>query len=254
MTSQMAEQVREALASIRGLPGVTMRPGVSAGDLLLLERQLGCYLPAVYRALLLETNGVEVAHGCSRWLGYGPGAPIDVAAWNDPATWKWAFRDWYHDLLDGFLIVAVHADGHLTGCFKRDLQRPDADPPFFGITPIAQPIRANRPLSVALFKGLVSVAREPRGDSVGQAILDRFGRVPAEGLVVHSPLKFPHFSDDETDLDGAVVLPAIDAMITKADVWRQVSNTREGDEIVGVEEWTDDRGRQRLRFQVERSP
>lgn len=253
MTGTLAEQVRDVIGAIRTLSGVTVRSGVSEGDLVLLERRLGCHLPAAYRALLAETNGLEVAGGCKRWLGYGPGAPADVVWWNDPTTWKWAYRQWYGQALNDFLVLAVDPVGNQTGCFKADLQTPGADPSFYSITPIADPVPSRGPLSRAILGGLPSMARQPRRGPLHQAVLERYGDVPADRLVMRSPFGFPHFSDDEFDLEGSMLLPMADAMVAMADLWRETDRLHEGDRVVGVDLYTDDQDRQRLRFEIRRA-
>jgi hypothetical protein len=49
-----------------------------------------------------------------------------------------------------------------------------------------------------------------------------------------------------------MLLPVVDAMVAKADLNREVDRLQPGDEIVGVEVWTDHSGRQRLRLEISR--
>jgi hypothetical protein len=103
-----------------------------------------------------------------------------------------------------------------------------ADPNYYTVLPVSPMVPANSPLSGTLIRGIPFVAGEPRRDEVRRAVLDTFGPIPADGLVVYSPFAFPHGTDDETDLEGAVIMPAADAMIVRADVYRQLGALEEG--------------------------
>lgn len=238
----VADLVRE----IKDLDGVTVRAGISYGDLVQLEERLGLHLPAAYRALLLETNGLELMHGFTRLLGYGPGAPVDLTWLNDPGTWIFAYRWWRDDLQD-YLFLAVSAEGALIACRRSDLATPGNDPPHFAIHPLSlRPEGGETPVSHWLQRGVPSMAHNPRGDIEANRYLDHFGPLPADRLILPPPPAL----DESEPLELAALLPVADALIAEADLFRQTRALQPGSRIIGMDTWIDDQGRNRLRYRV----
>lgn len=85
-------------APLASLSGVRLHSG---GGLALgaLENALGLRLPADHRALLRESNGVDGYGGYLRLFGAGPSANLDIALWNDPKCWKFAWESRCSDYL-----------------------------------------------------------------------------------------------------------------------------------------------------------
>lgn len=238
--------VAELVHEIAALDGVTVRAGISYGDLARLEERLGLHLPAPHRALLLETNGLELMHGYRRMLGYGPGAPIDLVWFNQPDTWKFAYRGWRDDL-DDYLFLDVSADGGVTGCRRSDLTTPGNDPPHYTTHPLfPRPLGGDLPVSHWLQRGVRSMARNPRGDIEANRYLDHFGTLPADRLILRPPPAL----DEDGPLELAALLPVADALIAEADLFRQTRALQPGSRIIGMDTWVDDRGRSRLRYRV----
>jgi hypothetical protein len=244
--------VRSTLATIRSLPGVATRAGLSEGDLCLAERALGCHLPTAIRALLAETNGLSVGHGALRLLGCGGPGSLDLVDFNHPWTWKVMYRAWYGALLDGFVVFGLFPQGNLLGCFTAAMQEPGNDAPYYMVAPPSLPMPADRPISDVVL-GLPHLAGPPAADGLLAAILADVGPLTGSDVLVHSPVRYPHFSRDETDLTGSVVLPAIDALRTKAEIHRAIESLGSGDRITAVQLTTDATGRRRLQLQVDRA-
>ncbi|ULR47800.1 SMI1/KNR4 family protein (plasmid) [Rhizobium sp. K102] len=64
-----------------------------------LESIWGIHLPTDHRAVLIESNGVQVFGGYFRLFGIGPEASIDIVKWNDPTLWKFAWETRCSDYL-----------------------------------------------------------------------------------------------------------------------------------------------------------
>lgn len=251
MSAGLDAAVRATLDAVRPLPGVTTRAGLSEGDLCLAERALGCHLPAALRALLAETNGINVGDGALRLLGCGGPGALDLVDFNHPWTWKVTYRGWYGALLDGFVVFGILPQGNLLGCFASAMQEPGNDAPYHVVAPPSLPMPAGRPVSDVVL-GLGRFAGPPAEGSLHAAILAHVGPLTGSDVLVHSPVRYPLFSRDERDLTGSVVLPAIDALRTRADIHRTVESLRAGDRITAVQLTTDPTGRRRLRLLVDR--
>lgn len=246
--SRIERTVAQAIAEIADLPGVTTRPGVSAGDLRMLEQRLEIHLPAAYEALLIRTNGLEVARGRKRIFGYGPGAPIDIAWWNDPDTWKWAYR-WLRDDLDDYVVFGTTAEHTFTVCRRSDLQEPDSDPEVTALQPsVKGTLGPGIRFSGWIERGIRYQAQNPVRDDEDRQLFARFPEIPPDRLLVDPPLLW---ATGEDDLDQMVLMPADQAMIANADMQRSGQELREGDAVLGVDTYEDEHGRTRLAYRTQ---
>lgn len=81
------------IEELRHLRDVGLHSGVDASLVAGLERDYGIVLPSEHRAVLQESNGVEVYGGYIRLFGVGTIESVDSSVWNQSDYWKFAWGD-----------------------------------------------------------------------------------------------------------------------------------------------------------------
>lgn len=248
---QECEQVVNALD---GLPGVALPPGAPAADISAAHEQLGVALPTDHSWITMLSDGIVLSHGLSRYLPVAPDAPLNIARFNDPDTWMWAYTQVNPRLAD-LVYYELTADGNVAGFDREELREmPETGnlPRPLLVVPLVADGTFELPSSVlAGLKGQTATLRETgalhlhNDDAV---IIDRFGPLSSDQILLPGPADFVDRFADASHLEGTRPIDAITALIARGEMHTQLLQMPDGSEVVGRETWEDDLGRTRFRL------
>ncbi|MGH9223840.1 MAG: SMI1/KNR4 family protein [Acidimicrobiales bacterium] len=224
------------LAALEVVGDLTSHVGASPSEVEAFERDLGARLPATHRRLLMLSNGLEAYDGYIRLFGVGPGATIDMRAWNDPELWKFAYRG----RADSYLCIGEDGQGHQYAYRLEELSASNGSPPVYcllvnDMSIVVVYTSFDDFLDAGTFHGMLRVD----GDFVNWR--DRLGPLNPREHVVHRSF----YIFDEVNRDLYERMDAAQAMIFLGDAW-ETGQAREGvpDRL---EFYKDSKGRDRLR-------
>ncbi|MEU1267410.1 hypothetical protein [Streptomyces sp. NPDC005799] len=220
----------EELPSLADHVGPTPGPSAAAGT-------PAEHFPDAHLELLRRLNGFTVHHGAFRLLGLGhPEPALDLAAWNAYDTWRFA----WDDRIEPFVIFGGTAFGDAYA-YRRL--------PGGGLAPEVHFLEGvlMRPEVIApdfeafLADELLRNAKEPYDHFVVEAVR-RHGPIAPDRHWAYTPSVA---LGGEEDVEHITLLPAVVAMTFAGDI---ASAMQGGDrEATGVQPYTDERGRPRLR-------
>ena len=228
----MYEQVLEHLRDT-GLADVGEDiSGVGGAASLLAE------LPATYAAALRIANGFTINQGMNRIFGIRADRHMDLRAWNEPEGWRFAWGE----RADGFLFFGGTVFGDQYG-----LRRLTGGGFAYGVylldtNELVANIVADT-FDEFLAKEVVRNAAMPHSP-LARASMQVFGTVKPENHLVVTPSLLLGGVEDTANL---VLMESYTAMIYGGDICTAVFAADDEALILGVEPWSDDRGRQRLR-------
>ncbi|MFJ4789290.1 T6SS immunity protein Tdi1 domain-containing protein [Streptomyces sp. NPDC088794] len=199
------------------------------------------HFPAAHRELLLRLNGFTVHHGAFRLLGIGREEPaLDLAVWNAPETWRFA----WDDRLDPFVIFGETAFGD-SYAYRRLPGGGLAPEVHFLEGVLLRPEIIAPSFEAFLADELLRNAKEPYDDLVVEAV-DHLGPIAPGSHWVYVPSVA---LGGEEDVENISVLPATVAMTFAGDIATAMESGERA--ATGVEPYTDEQGRPRLRVRFE---
>jgi hypothetical protein len=199
-------------------------------------------LPRRHRAFLNQFNGATAYHGSLRIFGVRDEPHLDLATWNDPATWRFA---WPPEVVDPYLFFAETAWGDQYAYRRRgDMVEPQV---YLLESLWLYPDVIAGSFEEFLELEFMRVAREPYEPRTVEAIRVR-GAIDPSCHWAHAPS--PALGGLET-IDHVVELPAVTAMTYGGDIVTALEDCGDDAVLVGVQPWTDARGCARLRVQFE---
>lgn len=195
--------------------------------------------------LLRELNGCTFHHGTVRILGCRDDLPsLDLETWNDPSTWTFAWPA--SSRPDGYAIFGETAWGDQYA-YRGTWAEPEGV--YILESTYLEPLRLADTLEQFLDEELLRVAQAP------------YDRYTVEALAEHGPVDArDHWAfvpslviGGEPDVHRVTTMGAVDAMVVNGDVLAQYEAAEDGSVVVGLEDWTDDRGRRRARLVTRRA-
>jgi hypothetical protein len=196
------------------------------------------HFPELHRELLLHLNGFTVHHGAFRLLGIGRQEPsLDLAAWNAPDTWRFA----WDDRIDEFVIFGETAFGD-SYAYRRLPGGGLAPEVHFLEGVLLRPEVIAPSFEAFLVDELLRNAKQPY-DSLIVETVRHHGPIPPDEHWTYVPSVA---LGGEEDVENITLLPATVAMTFAT------AMTLPGRVATGVEPYTDERGRPRLRVLFDR--
>ncbi|MCC5947940.1 MAG: hypothetical protein JJT89_05745 [Nitriliruptoraceae bacterium] len=250
----LIQECERVVNALDGLPGVTLPPGAASEDISAAHEQLGMPLPTDLSFIMLLSDGIVLDHGLVRYLPVAPDAPPNIARFNDPDTWMWAYAG-INPRLQDFLYYELTAAGNVVGFDRQELREmPETGnlPRPHLVVPLVPDATFELPPTV--LAGLTS--RTARLRETGElqlyhdddAIIERFGPIPPDEILMPGPADFLDRFADASHLQGTTPVDAITALIARGEMHEQLLAMPEGSEVVGRESWQDERGRTRMRL------
>jgi hypothetical protein len=198
-------------------------------------------LPEPHVELLAGLNGFTLFHGAFRMLGLRAEPSLDLRAWNDPDTWRFAWGG----VADGFVVFGETGwgDQYAYRASQDGLLEPAVY--FLEATTLdSWPIAASFPEFV--HDELLRNAEQPY-DEMTVAAVRRLGDLPPEEHWVLSPslaLGGPE------SVENVMRMPAVTAMTVAGDLVTAI-RAAPGRRVTSVSPWRDDRGRARLAVELD---
>lgn len=199
-------------------------------------------LPEPHVELLAQHNGFTVFHGAFRMLGIRAEPFLDLRSWNDPETWRFAWGA----AAEGFVVFGESGWGDQYA-YRVSPEGGPAEPTVYFLeatTLAAEPIATS--FVEFLHDELLRNAEQPY-DELTVAAVERFGDLPPGEHWVLSP---PLILGGPESVDNVVRMPAATAMTVAGDLATAVRSAP-GRRVTSVSPWRDDRGRARLRVQLD---
>lgn len=220
------------------MPDVELGPSI--GRETLDAHLAGLVLPPAHLEALCSVNGLTAYGGYFRLFGAGPWAVIDLADWNNPECWKFAWPGG----LDRFICFGGTAWGDQ---YAYDLAELSADAPsasVYFLEAIGMEPEVIAPdFQSFLEREFLRNAREPY-DTLVKQVRARLGDLMPREHITH----VPSILLTETEDPGSVMkLDAVAAMIANGDLWVQLASTPTERAVRSLDVYTDDRGRPRVR-------
>jgi hypothetical protein len=195
------------------------------------------HFPAAHRELLGMLNGFTVHHGAFRLLGLGhPEPSLDLAAWNAYDTWRFA----WDDRTDPFVIFGETAFGD-SYAYRRLPGGGLAPEVYFLEGVLLRPEVIAPSFEAFLADELLRNAKEPYDDLIVEAV-HRHGPITPDRHWAYVPSVA---LGGEEAVENITLLPAAVAMTFAGDIATAMSVPDR--EATGVQPYTDERGRPRLR-------
>ena len=236
----------EFLAELRVLPDVVLHEGASNDALDKLEQRYGIRLPAIHRELLSRTNGIEAAGGYVRLFGIGPGAGVDMEAWNEPDLWKFSWQRFVTELF----CFGCNCWGYQFAYRVDDLSSDVPDAPMHMLADIDRRIRpSDQTFEEYLYKGFLGNARQQRSE-FGRRVRKKVGDLAPDELLTLAP--HPIIGGPER-VGNVMRMPAATVMVITGDTQSEWLRAKKeggtGDtEVTGVVPYVDEKGRARIRL------
>lgn len=200
------------------------------------------HFPEAHRELLLRLNGFTVHHGAFRLLGLGhPVRALDLVSWNAPDTWRFA----WDDRIDDFVVFGETAFGD-SYAYRRLPGGGLAPEVYFLEGVLLRPEVLAPGFEAFLADELLRNAKEPYDRLVVQAVR-RHGPITPDRHWTYVP---SIALGGEEDVEHITVLPAEVAMTFAGDIATAMQGATQ--DATGVEPYTDERGRPRLRVLFDR--
>ncbi len=245
-TRLLASQIVEGL---RGITGVTLPPPASARALFDAERALGLLLPECFGALAAASDGITLQHGQLQFLSLGGDDVMNIARFNDPATWQFTHAPLRSHARE-FLYAAVRSDGRLIGWRRSDIER-GLDCPLYEVRP-ADPtyLLALGYDLVQLLEAITADTRHIRrtllAGAEAAAVHRRLGPLPRGQMLMPGP---QHLLGYEISASTMTAMPVDYALRSLGDLIAQIEAEPDG-VLYSVTPWVDEHGRSRLRYEI----
>ncbi|WP_127354984.1 SMI1/KNR4 family protein [Actinacidiphila soli] len=202
------------------------------------ETAYGYELPEAHRELLRELNGFTAYHGAFRLFGTGRPAHLDLAAWNAPQTWRFA----WDERAEPFVFFGETAWGDQYAYRREPGGRLAPEVHFLEGNFLRSEVIAGS-FEEFLADELLRNAKEPYDELTVEAV-ERYGPIAADQHWAFVPSLA---MDGTEDIGQVMQLPAVTAMVYAGDIATAVGAAAPDDLLTGVAPWTDDQGRARLR-------
>lgn len=221
--------IEELLEPLRRSRSAVLHPPAPADRVAALD------LPEDHRAFLRATNGIEVYGGYVRLYGIDREESADLARWNDPETWKFA---WPPELR-GYRCIGQTAWG------DQFAYAPGGDGSIVLIDADDGEVEPwSDDFAEFLEVDVAAVDEDPRDEGV-IAARARLGDLPTGVLLAYVPSPL---LGGPKEVERLIKMEARAALITKGDILAQARAAPRGAAVRGVQPYIDEQGRQRLRL------
>jgi hypothetical protein len=231
--------INSTIAVLRETTSTALHPPIDESRLSALREKHGVHLPRLHADLLLRSNGVEVYAGYYRLFGVGDTDSIDMVTWNDPATWKFAWRQ----KLEDYWCFAESAWGDQYAYLLDELGA-ERQPSVYlleGVTMNAEPL--SRDFERFLMDEFIRCAVEPYDDVVRQ-VRAALGDLGVADHIAYVPSLL---IGGEERVENVVRMNAVASMVANGDLATQLAHERTDRAVRAVETYEDIDGRTRLR-------
>jgi hypothetical protein len=188
--------------------------------------------------LLRELNGFTAYHGAFRLFGTGRPAHLNLAAWNAPQTWRFA----WDERAEPFVFFGETAWGDQYAYCREPGGRLAPEAHFLEGNFLRSEVIAGS-FEEFLADELLRNAKEPYDELTVEAV-ERYGPIAADQHWAFVPSLA---MDGTEDIEQVMQLPAVTAMVYAGDIATAVGAAAPDDLLTGFAPWTDDQGRARLR-------
>jgi hypothetical protein len=194
--------------------------------------------PAAHQELLRRLNGLTVSGGAHRLLGVRAEPHLDLAHWNEPDTWRFA----WDGRVAPFVVFGETAWGEQYA-YRRPGPGPELAPEVY----LLESVLLGAELMAGSFEEFLAAhfsqdAVQPN-DPYTVAALARLGPVPADRHWVFAP---PLALGGPDTIDNVIQMRAVTAMVFAGDLALALE-AHGGAPPTAVVPWVDDQGRDRLR-------
>lgn len=249
MAADLIGSCEQLVNGIDGLPGVHLPPPATEEQILAAQEAFGVRWPSDFALIGLLSDGLSIEYGLERLLKFDADDPLGIVAFNDPTTWQWAYASFHPEVLD-YLYVGILATGSLIGFRRQELAKvPEVLPPLHLVVPRARggAFRAGESVLHRL-QGITQHLRRTgawRLHPNDQKLVDLYGPIPAGKIVMPGP---SNLLNDDGSLDGSMLMDAVPALIAIGELTSQLKGLPDRAQVTGMEPWTDELGRTRLRW------
>lgn len=193
----------------------------------------------MHREFLERLNGCTFHHGSVRIFGSRSEPFLDLATWNEVATWKFAWPE-SSDPTEYFVFgESAWGDQY---AYRAD---PSSSEDIFILeSSYLTPVHIASSFAEFLEQELLRVATKPYEPLTDEALRAR-GPIDASHHWAFAPAIA---LGGARKIANVVELPAVTAMIAGGDILRQFEEVKEGMSVVGVEPWTDEQNRARVKL------
>jgi len=196
-------------------------------------------LPKDYRAFCQKGTGISAFHGYYRLLGCSGHSPYTLEEWNDVSTWRFAWPQ----LKKSYVSIGFSAWG--------DQYMFDLENPLKGIFFLEAYEMASEPLAETFTEFLngewARLSENPYDERMISSF-ERFGSLRHdEGLALVPPLLLAS-SESQCDV---MRMDMRALLIANGDIFTQMRSLPPHSQVTGVQPYTDEKGRARVRLKLE---
>ncbi len=214
-------------------------------DVGILEQTLGFNLPKEHLIFLSERGGVNVGDGFFRLYGLNSTDHTNLLDWNKLGKWKFSWKGAMgKGLADDYFCFGGTVWGDQYAYLLSDLQSGHEAPVYFleNTQMQAQKIADN---FSNFFSGEFIRRAGKAFDGLTIGAVEKFGgRIDTKDMLVFIP---PEVLGGERVIETMEKIEAVKGMIAYGDLYTQVREIPDGSVIEGIQNYLDDKGRERLR-------
>jgi hypothetical protein len=224
-------------APLTSLDGVRLQPGADEVPLDELERALGGGLPTDHRTALSQSNGAQVYGGYLTLFGIGPESIFDMAKWNDPKCWKFAWGNHCSE----YWCFAETAWGDQYSYNILDLREGYSQVYLLDFLSMSPTLVASG-FSDFFEAEFIECAKDPYDTTIKEARQELGDLQIGEHLIyLPSPLL-----GGKEEISNVIKMGARTAMICNGDIARQLNAGPMDGNVKGITPYEDSEGRMRL--------
>ncbi len=198
-------------------------------------------LPEAHRRFLLSMNGLTVYSGGYRLFGSRPEPFLDLAAWNDQDSWRFAWGQLAEDFV--FIGETSFGDQYAYRCLRCHPPMQLSAAVYYIDGNTFQSFEVAPDFETFLRNEILGNSYHPADQTMIEAIRT-LGPIEPKDHHVYTPSLLIGGSES---VESIMTMPAFTAMTIAGDIASWVSSATEGVRVLGVEPWFDERGRGRLR-------
>lgn len=189
--------------------------------------------------MLTEANGVLGYHGCFRIFGIGDGAILDALAWNDFDSWRFAWGNRFSEFWS--FGETCWGDQYAYRKTRESGEKPGAVYLLDAVSMTPELIAPG--FDEFWSEEFVRCSHSPYDHLVVEAVR-RLGPLRAADHFVYLP---PLLLGGIESPENIATMDSRASMIAAGDIALGVDAMPDGAAVSGIDEWTDDAGRLRLR-------